>query len=79
MSIHYLLCMRDVQCKRLGGMFMADIQAGYGLLLFLKETLPVNALIKSGGSLYNSVHPLTRGVFFISLYAAFGPRFFILY
>jgi len=25
---------------------------------------------------YNSFHPLTRGVFFISLYAAFGPRFF---
>jgi len=48
------------------------------LLSFLKESIPAIAVITPAYSLYNLARPLTKGVFFICLYAASGPRFFIL-
>jgi len=79
LSIIFVLHLRDARPWWLGALRIVGATTCFRFLSFPKEIIPFGVVITQGYSIYNWAHPLTEGVFFICLYAAFGPRFFILY
>jgi hypothetical protein len=76
LSILVVLLDRDIPAGHCFARIGGRRQAISDSFCFLQRTLPVHALYPGELRFYNSFRPLTKGVFFIFLYAAFGPRFF---
>jgi hypothetical protein len=77
--MYYLLHMRDARPSRLSDKRSDCVPVEIRFLSFLEGIPPLNESKGSVNRVRICSSPLTRGVFFIYLYAASGPRFFILY